>query len=63
LVDWEIRCFSNAYIITDDDLISYDESITESEDLINVCKGPFEICGRPDDKFTLVPEKAMKNII
>ena len=47
----------NACIITDDDLISYDESRTESEDLINICKGPFEICGRPDDKFTLVPEK------
>jgi len=52
----------DACIITDDDLISYDELRAESEDLINVCKGPFEICGRPDYgrpdyQFTLVPEK------
>jgi galactoside 2-L-fucosyltransferase 1/2 len=43
-------------IILDDDLISYDELRKEKDDLINVCKGPFEICGHPDYDFTVIPE-------
>ena len=50
------RKHGDACIITDDDLISYDELRRESDDLINVCKGPFKICGRPDYDFTLIPE-------
>jgi galactoside 2-L-fucosyltransferase 1/2 len=48
----------NACIITDEDLISYDELRKDSEDLINVCKGPFNTCGRLDYPFTVVPEKS-----
>ena len=46
----------DACIITDKDLISYDELRKDSEDLINVCKGPFNICGKNDYPLTLVPE-------
>ena len=45
-----------ACIITDEDLIEEDELRSPKDDLINVCKGPFGICGRPDYPFTVVPE-------
>jgi galactoside 2-L-fucosyltransferase 1/2 len=45
-------------IITDDDLIVEDELRSTKDDLINVCKGPFNICGRPDYPFTVVEESA-----
>lgn len=48
----------DACIITDDDLIVEDELRSAKDDLINVCKGPFNICGRPDYQFTVVPETA-----
>ena len=48
----------DACIITDEDLISYDELRSAKDDLINVCKGPFKICGPPDYPFTIVQEKA-----
>ena len=51
------RKHGDACIITDEDLISYDDLRKSSEDLINVCKGPFKICGRPDDyNFSTIPE-------
>jgi galactoside 2-L-fucosyltransferase 1/2 len=51
-----VRKHGDACIITDDDLISYDELRKENEDLISVCKGPFKICGSPDYDFTVIPE-------
>lgn len=45
-----------ACIINDEDLISYDELRSENDDLINVCKGPFKLCGRPDKSYTVIPE-------
>lgn len=33
-----------------------DELRSPKDDLINVCKGPFKICGKPDYPFTLVSE-------
>lgn len=43
-------------IITDEDLIVDDELRSAKDDLINVCKGPFNICDRPVYPFTLVSE-------
>ena len=43
-------------IIADEDLISYDDLRSSKEDLINVCKGPFSVCGRPDYPYTVVSE-------
>jgi galactoside 2-L-fucosyltransferase 1/2 len=51
--------YGKACIITDKDLISYDELRKEKEDLINVCKGPFKICNSINinsDLLTVVPE-------
>lgn len=46
----------DACIITDPDLIVDDELRSPKDDLINVCKGPFSICGRPTYPYTVVSE-------
>ena len=48
-----------ACIITDPDIIQYDELRNSNEDLMNVCKGPFHSCDKYEDMdYITIPENA-----